>query len=143
MPVSHPMMIGLTHSKYSCAVTKQKDTEHYISFSQYDATTFNKPLKTLDHYLNSENIVDEDVVNWLSLRFLHIPTSEDFPVTTRIQRGFSLIPFNFFDTTPTFDMPQMVKYNKTVYSPYSVPKCYENVQLSTDQDLTYVTGYDG
>ena len=64
------------------------------------------PKHDLDSRLNKEEIVNKDIVNWVTVGFLHIPTTEDFPMTIRVETGFLLRPFNFFDKTPTFDMPQ-------------------------------------
>lgn len=60
----------------------------------------------LDKHINDEDIRDEDIVNWVAVGFNHIPTSEDMPMTVRVETGFLLKPFNFFDRTASFDMPQ-------------------------------------
>ena len=56
--------------------------------------------------LDNEYIVNDDIVNWVTVGFLHVPVAEDVPMTARIKTGFTLKPFNFFDRTATFDMPQ-------------------------------------
>ncbi|KAH3788174.1 hypothetical protein DPMN_166307 [Dreissena polymorpha] len=64
------------------------------------------PRGYLEKFIDNESIVDDDIVNWITVGFLHIPTSEDIPMTVRVETGFMLRPFNFFDRTASFDMPQ-------------------------------------
>jgi len=87
------------------------------------------PQSYLDKQINGESIVDEDIVNWVSVGFLHIPTSEDMPMTIRVETGFLLKPFNFFDRTASFDMPQhtdtidgSLKESEPVYEQCAEPK---------------------
>lgn len=101
----HPLLKALSFTKYHCAVTKRKEEEPTLT-SIYDVNRMDQPLHHLDKQLNNEYIVDDDIVNWITVGFLHIPTSEDMPMTVRVETGFLLKPFNFFDRTETFDMPQ-------------------------------------
>ncbi|KAH3873522.1 hypothetical protein DPMN_036759 [Dreissena polymorpha] len=72
--------------------------------------------------LDDESIVNEDVVLWISEKFLHIPCAEDVPMTISVKRGFTLKPFNYFDSTPVFDLPAF--YSDSV-DPYDYQQCPE------------------
>ena len=101
----HPLLGALSFTKYHCAVTKRKEEEQTLT-NIYDVNRMDNPQQNLDKQINGDNIVNEDIVNWVTVGFLHIPTSEDMPMTSRVQTGFLLKPFNFFDRTASFDMPQ-------------------------------------
>ena len=98
-------MKPLSFTKYHCAITKRKEEEHALS-NIYDINRMNDPKDYLDSHINGESIVDDDLVAWVAVGFLHLPTSEDFPMTVRVEAGFLIRPFNFFDRTDSFDMPQ-------------------------------------
>lgn len=38
----------------------------------------------LEKHINGENILYDDLVNWVTVGFLHIPTTEDFPKTVKL-----------------------------------------------------------
>ncbi|KAH3859144.1 hypothetical protein DPMN_101860 [Dreissena polymorpha] len=77
--------------------------------------------------LNGEGIVNEDIVNWVTVGFVHVPSSEDMPMTTAVETGFVLKPFNFFDTTEVYDMPQVYSGNDgDVQHPPEFTPCLEN-----------------
>ncbi|KAL3842683.1 hypothetical protein ACJMK2_020671 [Sinanodonta woodiana] len=105
LPDVHPAMKALSFTKYHVTATKRKEEEPYLS-SIYDINRMDNPKGYLDLMLNNESIVNEDIVNWVTVGFLHVPCSEDIPMTARVESGFLLKPFNFFDKTATFDMPQ-------------------------------------
>lgn len=99
----NPAMPAVSFSKYHCTVTKRKESEQYLT-STSDSHRLDKPIEDLEKMLNNERVRDTDIVNWVSIGFLHIPTSEDVPMTNRVESGFVLKPFNFFDKTAVFDM---------------------------------------
>lgn len=45
---------------------------------------------------DNENIVDEDIVSWITLGVNHVPTAEDVPVTTTGQYIYIII-LSFLD----------------------------------------------
>ncbi|HEX9682501.1 MAG TPA: primary-amine oxidase [Acidimicrobiales bacterium] len=49
-------------------------------------------------------IVDTDVVTWLTFGITHIARPEDWPVMPTEPVGFTLLPFGFFDRNPTLDV---------------------------------------
>ncbi|VDI79500.1 primary-amine oxidase [Mytilus galloprovincialis] len=126
LPDDYPRMQELSFTKYHCAITKQKDNEQYLKplYFPVDNKLFNDTSPSqlyLEDMLDGESIANEDIVTWLSVGFLHIPTSEDVPMTIKVESGFTLKPFNFFDRTATFDIPALAVFNNTVYDNAPVP----------------------
>jgi len=100
----HPALPTLSFTKYHCAVTKRKEGEQYLS-STSDVNRLDAPVEHLERMLeDNEYIRDTDIVNWVTVGFLHLPTSEDSPMTNRVESGFVLKPFNFFEKTAVFDL---------------------------------------
>lgn len=102
---THPLLKALSFTKYHCAVTKRKEEEQTLT-SIYDVNRMENAQEYLEKNINGESIVDDDLVAWVTVGFLHIPTTEDFPMTVKVETGFMLRPFNFVDRTATFDMPE-------------------------------------
>ncbi|XP_041348645.1 amiloride-sensitive amine oxidase [copper-containing]-like [Gigantopelta aegis] len=107
LPHDHIAMKAVAYTKYHCLVTKHKDDERSVS-GAYDQNRLLDPIGSIDRYVDGENITDEDIVTWLSFGFLHVPTSEDFPMTIRNTAGFVLKPFNYFDSSMVFDVPNYI-----------------------------------
>lgn len=101
---AHPALPALSFTKYHCSVTKRKEEEQALT-STSDVNRLDKPIGHLEKMLNNEPIRKTDIVNWVTVGFLHLPTSEDVPMTNRVESGFMLRPFNFFDKTAVFDLP--------------------------------------
>ncbi|KAL3842687.1 hypothetical protein ACJMK2_020675 [Sinanodonta woodiana] len=123
---AHPAMKALSFTKYHCAVTKRKEEEQHLT-SMHDINRILDPKGHLDLMLDKEGIVNEDLVTWLTVGFLHVPSSEDVPMTTKVQTGFMLKPFNFFDRTASFDMPEYFEssnHEKDDHEP-APETCYE------------------
>ncbi|XP_051970653.1 amiloride-sensitive amine oxidase [copper-containing]-like isoform X2 [Xyrauchen texanus] len=94
---------GISWSRYPLAVTRHKDSE-VSSSSIYTQNDPWEPLVTFENFIrNNENIVNQDLVAWVTVGFLHIPHSEDIPNTATPGNavGFFLRPFNFFDEDPS------------------------------------------
>ena len=109
MPDSHPAMNGQSYTKKHCWVTKHHDNERFVTGS-HDQFRMAEPLFSLENIVDDEDISNTDIVTWVTAAFLHIPTSENFPMTTREEAGFWLKPFNFFNETSLFDMPQYIDF---------------------------------
>ncbi|XP_038154127.1 amiloride-sensitive amine oxidase [copper-containing] [Cyprinodon tularosa] len=95
--------VGISWSRYPLAVTRHRDSEATSStmFTQNDPW---EPAVSFEDYIrNNENIVNEDLVAWVTVGFLHVPHSEDIPNTATPGNavGFFLRPFNFFDEDPS------------------------------------------
>lgn len=95
--------IGISWSRYPLAVTRHRDSE-VTSSSMYTQNDPWKPLVYFEDYIrNDEDIVNQDLVAWVTVGFLHVPHSEDIPNTATPGNavGFFLRPFNFFDEDPS------------------------------------------
>ncbi|XP_045900615.1 amiloride-sensitive amine oxidase [copper-containing]-like [Micropterus dolomieu] len=94
---------GISWSRYPLAVTRHKDSEA-TSSSIYAQNNPWEPVVSFEDYIsNNENIVNQDLVAWVTVGFLHVPHSEDIPNTTTPGNavGFLLRPFNFFKEDPS------------------------------------------
>ena len=105
LPDSFPAMDALSFSKYQCAVTRYHQEEMHATDNDVIGR-LRSPRVSIDKYMNGEEIVNQDIVLWTSVGFLHVPTAEDFPETMQTGAGFWLRPFNYFDRNPVFDLPQ-------------------------------------
>ncbi|XP_068091484.1 diamine oxidase [copper-containing]-like isoform X2 [Hyperolius riggenbachi] len=94
---------GVSWSRYSLAVTRYSDTET-TSSSLYNQNDPWDPAVNFERFIrNNEYILNQDLVAWVTVGFLHIPHSEDIPNTSTPGNavGFFLRPFNFFDEDPS------------------------------------------
>ncbi|XP_041422742.1 amiloride-sensitive amine oxidase [copper-containing]-like [Xenopus laevis] len=94
---------GISWSRYSLAVTRHSNAEP-TSSSIYAQNEPWDPLVYFENFIhNNEDIVNKDLVAWVTVGFLHIPHAEDIPNTTTPGNavGFLLRPFNFFDEDPS------------------------------------------
>merc|ERR1719494_342763 len=90
-------------SKHQVVVTKYSEDERFGS-AVYNLYGGPGPAHSFDDYVkNNEPIENEDIVAWVTIGGLHIPTSEDIPSTCTIgnQFNFFLRPFNFFSEDPS------------------------------------------
>uniref|UniRef100_S4RHK1 Amine oxidase n=1 Tax=Petromyzon marinus TaxID=7757 RepID=S4RHK1_PETMA len=92
-----------TVQRYQMAVTKRKETELYSGsiYNQHDPWD---PAVYFQDFINdNENIVNQDLVAWVTVGFVHIPHSEDVPNTATACNGagFFFRPFNFYDEDPS------------------------------------------
>ncbi|XP_071400244.1 diamine oxidase [copper-containing] [Centroberyx affinis] len=94
---------GISWSRYPLAVTRHKDSEA-TSSSIYTQNDPWEPVVSFEDYIrNNEDIVNQDLVAWVTVGFLHVPHAEDIPNTATPGNavGFFLRPFNFFDEDPS------------------------------------------
>ncbi|KAK3097981.1 hypothetical protein FSP39_015040 [Pinctada imbricata] len=88
--------------RHQITVTKRKETE-LTSSSIYSALGTKEPVVNFKNfYADNENIVDEDLVAWVTMGTYHIPHTEDLPVTHTpgLDLSFFLSPFNYFPEDP-------------------------------------------
>ncbi|XP_029443840.1 amiloride-sensitive amine oxidase [copper-containing]-like [Rhinatrema bivittatum] len=101
---------GISWARYPLAVTRYKDSE-VTSTSLYAQNDPWEPLVSFENFLrNNENIVNEDLVAWVTVGFLHIPHAEDIPNTATPGNavGFFLRPFNYYDEDPSLPSKSVV-----------------------------------
>lgn len=97
--------------KQMLAVTKYKDEEQMCT-GAYDLNRMSDPKGAFENFVDGENIVQEDLVAWVSLAILHLPTSENMPMTNLVKHGFTLAPWNFFDEDPAMDLKHYLRMHK-------------------------------
>ncbi|XP_063411542.1 putative amine oxidase [copper-containing] [Mytilus trossulus] len=100
---------AVSWSQYQVAVTKYKDSEP--SSSNMFAHS-NNPVFNFQQFIDdNENIVDEDLVAWVTMGMYHITHKEDIPVTHTpgMSRSFYLTPFNYFDESPGMSVNNAVR----------------------------------
>lgn len=94
---------GVSWSRYRLAVTRHRDDEGSSS-SIYGQNNPWEPTVSFEDFIrNDESIVQQDLVAWVTVGFLHVPHAEDVPNTATPGNavGFFLRPFNFFDEDPS------------------------------------------
>ncbi|XP_075070362.1 diamine oxidase [copper-containing]-like isoform X2 [Mixophyes fleayi] len=94
---------GIAWSRYSLAVTRHSESE-LTSSNMYVQCDPWEPTVYFENFIrNNEDIVNTDLVAWVTVGFLHIPHSEDIPNTSTPGNavGFFLRPFNFFGEDPS------------------------------------------
>ncbi|KAK3097570.1 hypothetical protein FSP39_010979 [Pinctada imbricata] len=88
--------------RYQLAVTRRKETEP-TSSSVYSAFgSYNPVVNFKTFYSDNENILDKDLVAWVTMGTHHIPHTEDLPMTHTpgLDLSFFLSPFNYFPEDP-------------------------------------------
>ncbi|XP_006006014.1 amine oxidase [copper-containing] 3-like [Latimeria chalumnae] len=109
MPKTTSEEKGMSWGRFKMAVTKHKDEEPSSS-SIHNQNNPWKPAVNFADFINNENIVEEDLVAWITTGFLHIPHSEDIPNTVTVGNGvgFLLRPYNYFKEDPSIYSPDAV-----------------------------------
>ncbi|XP_011269955.1 hypothetical protein CAOG_08385 [Capsaspora owczarzaki ATCC 30864] len=95
----------------SFVATKRKESEHRSVEHFYDMNAPDVPLvRFLDFVEDDESILQEDLVLWVNVGSIHIPSAEDIPLTTIAGQGigFTLRPFNYFDAAKLEDLRQRI-----------------------------------
>lgn len=113
MDDSIPWMRANQWTKYNIAVTQRKESEQKSGYPLYDMQTPADPVVEFDSYINGESLANKDLVAWIMIGNIHIPSSEDIPVTTTAHTGLSFLikPVNYFDESPAVDLT--TRFHKT------------------------------
>ena len=115
-PDDHAGTRATEWSKYQLSVSKYKDTERYGSCMFNFYQQYRNPSCSFDARIkDNENIENEDLVAWIPIGGLHIPTTEDFPTTPTLGNQFTFFikPFNYFDEDPSYSSANSVYIEKT------------------------------
>eukprot|EP00929_Paragymnodinium_shiwhaense_P031538 TRINITY_DN17638_c0_g1_i1.p1 TRINITY_DN17638_c0_g1~~TRINITY_DN17638_c0_g1_i1.p1 ORF type:complete len:772 (+),score=130.73 TRINITY_DN17638_c0_g1_i1:73-2388(+) len=99
LPGSHPFVRAMPYTKYHLAVTKYHDDEYRVTqpYILYDGLEAVKSGQDLEAFLaDGEDLLDTDLVAWISLGKEHITRQEDLPLVSNFGVEFSLQPWNFF-----------------------------------------------
>ncbi len=95
---------AVSWTKYQLAVTKYSDRERYGS-SIYNQYMTRDPAFDFDSIVDDNEVIEnEDLVAWVSIGGLHIPNTEDIPMTNTVGNAYSFFirPFGYFDEDPSF-----------------------------------------
>lgn len=99
LPPDHPFVKSMAYTKYNLAVTKYHDSEYRVTtpYVSYDTLETTRNAQDLDRFLaDGENLLDEDLVAWITAGREHVTRQEDLPLVSNFGVGFSLQPWNFF-----------------------------------------------
>ncbi|KAK0059436.1 amine oxidase [copper-containing], partial [Biomphalaria pfeifferi] len=90
-------------ARHQMVVTKHKDSEQWSSSNYAMFDSLDPVVDFTKFYTDNEDIVDEDLVLWISTGWYHLPHNEDLPVTPAVgnQIGFFLLPYNYFPECPS------------------------------------------
>ena len=98
-------------SVYPLVVTTYKENE-LRSSSLYNQNSPTQPVVNFESFFQdiNDNIVDKDLVAWVSIGCIEIPSSEDVPnvASAANTARFFLRPFNYFDAGPSTDSSNAV-----------------------------------
>ncbi|KAL5005051.1 hypothetical protein ScPMuIL_018507 [Solemya velum] len=101
----------ISWARYQVAVTRQKDDERESS-SIYGSWDANDPVVRFQDFIDDdEDIVDQDLVAWITLGTHHIPHTEDLPIVTTVGMSldFFLLPFNYFNEDPAMSSADAIR----------------------------------
>ena len=95
--------------RYPIVVTRRKDTER-SSTSIYAQNDPWNPVVDFNDFVDGDNIVDKDLVAWVTMGSIHVPGTEDVPSTPTTWNRYSFIlqPHNYFSECPTKHSPDVV-----------------------------------
>eukprot|EP00929_Paragymnodinium_shiwhaense_P031540 TRINITY_DN17638_c0_g1_i3.p1 TRINITY_DN17638_c0_g1~~TRINITY_DN17638_c0_g1_i3.p1 ORF type:complete len:765 (+),score=118.50 TRINITY_DN17638_c0_g1_i3:88-2382(+) len=99
LPGSHPFVRAMPYTKYHLAVTKYHDDEYRVTqpYILYDGLEAVRSGQDLEAFLaDEEELLDTDLVAWISVGKEHITRQEDLPMVSNFGVEFSLQPWNFF-----------------------------------------------
>lgn len=115
-------------SKYQISVTKYKEPERHAHCVLNALQQNNPPFCSFDQRIkDNENIDQQDLVAWVTIGGLRIPTTEDFPSITSVGNSYSFLlqPFNYFDEDSSMKAPNSIyietQGNDTNIATYGVP----------------------
>ncbi|OWF49403.1 putative amine oxidase [copper-containing] [Mizuhopecten yessoensis] len=132
-------------SRYQMVVTKHKDAEE-SSGSVHTTLDAGQPVVNFQSFIDdNENIVDEDLVFWLTLGTHHIPKAEDIPNTATSSSILSiqLTPFNYFNEDPSINSRDSVYITpKTEFEPKQGLNIENNVDHKTESCLPKMFSFD-
>ncbi|XP_078688612.1 diamine oxidase [copper-containing]-like [Branchiostoma floridae x Branchiostoma belcheri] len=136
---------GAAWMDYQVAVTRRKDSESSSS-SIFNQNDLYDPVVNFQSFIDdNENIVDEDLVAWVTLAAHHVPHSEDFPTTATAgnQLQFFIRPFHFYDEDPSIASPNAVWVGRSPGSSENYVDRYGTPEVSTCEPKHIPMNYDG
>ena len=102
-PKEWGLVRGADWTRNQMTVTKYKENEE-TSSSIYNQNGMQKPVVDFEQFTaDNESIVNEDLVAWVTVGMMHVPHSEDIPITATPANSasFYLRPYNYYDEDPS------------------------------------------
>ncbi|CAE7774305.1 unnamed protein product [Symbiodinium sp. KB8] len=101
-------------TKHHITVTQRKDSEPRSGAPFFDMQAPAEPLFRFGDFTNGDSLVDQDLVAWICTGLVHVPHSEDVPVTYTIGNsvGFRFRPYNYFRESPLTDLTRYFYVSK-------------------------------
>lgn len=130
LPDSHPFTKAAAWTKYHLAITQRKENETLSHAAIYDVVAPGNPVTSLDHYINGEDIDNEDLVAWVMMGVIHVPRSEDVPLISNFGTQFFIKPWNYYDELASMDMGNSQSFDA----------CYPDVGNSYDYGWAFLSG---
>ncbi|CAG5126831.1 unnamed protein product, partial [Candidula unifasciata] len=146
LPDDSPVLNSRRWSQYQMSVSRRKDKEESSSsiFSMFDGEN---PVVDIDRYLqDNEDIIDQDLVLWVTVGFHHLPHTEDIPNTPTpgTSATIYLLPYNYFPECPSVGSRDAVRLDlrksKIVVQDYGIsdkfrcsPSAFNYSDLSTQK----------
>lgn len=130
LPDSHPFTKAAAWTKYHLAITQRKENETLSHAAIYDTVAPGNPVTSLDHYINGEDIDNEDLVAWVMMGVIHIPRSEDVPLISNFGTQFFIKPWNYYDELESMDIGNVQSFDA----------CYPDVGNSYDYGWAFLRG---
>ncbi|BFY97189.1 hypothetical protein BsWGS_00229 [Bradybaena similaris] len=127
LPDASEVLRSRRWTQYQMSVSKRKDNEESSSsiFSMFDGEN---PVVDFDRHLqDNESIVDQDLVLWATVGFLHLPHTEDIPNTPTAGPSATiyLLPYNYFPECPSVGSRDAVRLDASlseiVVQDYGIP----------------------
>ncbi|KAL9982195.1 hypothetical protein ACROYT_G011007 [Oculina patagonica] len=102
-PKDWELVRGAAWTLNQMTVTKRKEKEDTSSSIYNQNSMYNPVVDFANFTADNENIVNEDLVAWVTVGVMHIPHSEDIPntATAANSASFFLRPYNYFDEDPS------------------------------------------
>lgn len=102
-PKDWELVRGAAWTLNQMTVTKRKEKEDTSSSIYNQNSMYNPVVDFANFTADNENIVNEDLVAWVTVGVMHIPHSEDIPNTATAANtaSFFLRPYNYFDEDPS------------------------------------------
>ncbi|KAK3097246.1 hypothetical protein FSP39_008021 [Pinctada imbricata] len=120
---------SVSWARYDLVVTNRKEDEGYSS-SIYSPLDVKTQIVNFQKFVDdNENILDKDLVSWVTLRSYNIHSTEALPLvqTAGGSKSFYVMPFNYYPEDPSLSARDALKIRKdeqTVTENHGLPKLY-------------------
>nr|XP_027193636.1 uncharacterized protein LOC113788373 [Dermatophagoides pteronyssinus] len=109
-------------AKYKIFTTVYKESELDATLPRDNKFAADYAVSVENYISDDEPVKSADLVTWMSMNFMHIPASEDYPLTIPIGNTLSSMirPFNWFLEDPTMDLSNNLANQKKDRGPCAI-----------------------